>query len=193
MELEARTAAILTSLVSIAGLLFIYFWLYRGQCVAKLRQDMFDLRDELFELALRRNISFEHQSYSMLRTMMNGYIRFGHHLSLLSVIAYLVISRAIVLKYTNAVYALQWLESLKGLDEQSRRELNAIHERMNSAVAKHLLLGSPILFLVIILLAVPVAVSAALSRKAKSVVESIKRAQLQIDSIVAEYGRVQNI
>src|SRR5271163_2245134 len=45
------------------------------------RQDMFAIRDELFDYAADGNISFDHPAYTLLREQMNGFIRYGHDLT----------------------------------------------------------------------------------------------------------------
>lgn len=46
------------------------------------RQELFTLRDELFDYAADGHISFDDEAYLTTRTMINGVIRFTHSVSL---------------------------------------------------------------------------------------------------------------
>ena len=81
----------LASVVSLAGIWLILFWLYRDYCVDRFRQELFALRDDLFDEAESGLVAFEHPAYGMLRSTMNGFIRFGHRLGLIQLIAGAVI------------------------------------------------------------------------------------------------------
>ena len=70
----------LVSIFSIAGLLILYR-LSKALRVDRFRQDIFNLRDEMFMYAATGGISFDHPAYVTLRTTMNGYIRFGHQIT----------------------------------------------------------------------------------------------------------------
>src|SRR5438034_929815 len=50
--------------------------------VDEFRQKMFAVRDELFDYAASGEIAFEHPAYRLLRQSMNGFIQFGHRLTL---------------------------------------------------------------------------------------------------------------
>lgn len=69
---------VLASLISIALLMVILFWLYPDYRIDVFRQKMFRLRDELFDEAVQGKISFDDPAYGMLRNAMNGHIRFAH-------------------------------------------------------------------------------------------------------------------
>ncbi len=71
----------LFSVASLAGLVVLYFWLYRDYRIDLFRQRLFALRDELFDLARSGAISFDDRAYGLLRSTLNGFIRFGHRLT----------------------------------------------------------------------------------------------------------------
>jgi hypothetical protein len=85
--METKVFTVLTSLISILGLVYLIFWVYRGYKVDSFRQKMFYLRNELFDDAARGEIDFSHPSYQILRTTMNGFIRFAHKLDFWTLIA----------------------------------------------------------------------------------------------------------
>lgn len=69
---------IFASLASIVLIMWVLFWLYPDYQVDVFRQKMFQLRDELFDEAAQGKISFNDPAYGMLRSAMNGHIRFAH-------------------------------------------------------------------------------------------------------------------
>jgi hypothetical protein len=70
------------SLISIAGIWLIWTFLWKRLCVDSMREDLFALRDDLFRLG--KTIGFQHPLYIRLEVLINGTIRSGYSLSLLS-------------------------------------------------------------------------------------------------------------
>ncbi len=54
---------------------------WRGYRTAKMREDIFSLRSELFEYGATGAISFDSQPYRQLRSLLNSMIRFAHEIS----------------------------------------------------------------------------------------------------------------
>ena len=75
--MEVKTLTALTSTISLFGILYLLLWRYRAYRVDLFRHKMFKLRDELFDDAADGNIDFNSPAYQLLRTTMNGFIRFG--------------------------------------------------------------------------------------------------------------------
>ena len=84
---------VISSLISILFLLVLFLWLIPGYRVDLFRQQMFALRDELFDEARKGNISFSDPAYGMLRSSMNGFIQFGHRLNVWQVMLLNFIAR----------------------------------------------------------------------------------------------------
>src|SRR5437879_1714992 len=76
-ELEIVVGSLLT-LIFLALLLFVT---WPDQRIDIFRQQMFALRDELWDFAADGNISFEEPAYVLLRQLMNGFIRYAHNLT----------------------------------------------------------------------------------------------------------------
>jgi hypothetical protein len=74
-------SAICGSLLSLALGVLLVFAVWPEQRVDVFRQDMFTLRDELFDFAADGNVSFEEPAYLLLRELMNGFIRYAHNLT----------------------------------------------------------------------------------------------------------------
>jgi len=125
-----------------------YFWIYQEYRVDKTRQEIFAIRDELFDFAAAGNIYFNHPSYVMLRTTMNGMIRFTHRVNLIMVIMLILMN----LKTVEAkAFVESYDESVASLDSSTRDKLNNYLGRMNWAIVNHLIRSSIILMFFVVL------------------------------------------
>ena len=74
----------LSVLISIAMGVCLIFVLYNNYRLDHFRQDLFAIRDELFDEARAGRISFASPAYRTTRILINGLLRFGHEISLLN-------------------------------------------------------------------------------------------------------------
>jgi hypothetical protein len=118
------------------------------------RQNMFAVRDELFDFAAGGNISFNDPAYRLLRQSMNGFIRYAHNLTF-----YRFCCTFLNWKLTDDSGTLDWtakwlnaLESIK--DKKLRNALMAFHGRSLYLVALRLVTGSPILMVAVLVVGV---------------------------------------
>lgn len=81
----------LQSVISLALAFWLLFFLFNAYRVDRLRQQLFALRDSLFDEAASGEIAFSSECYVYTRTVMNGMIRFAHRLSLSRVMAGMLI------------------------------------------------------------------------------------------------------
>ena len=72
----------LQSLISLLLLFLLVFVLYNKYRLDLVRQELFDIRDRLFDEAMNNQIAFDSPAYRYARTVINGMIRFSHRLSL---------------------------------------------------------------------------------------------------------------
>jgi hypothetical protein len=138
------TTAVLT-LITLAGLLLLCR-LYMGYRIDELRQQLFATRDHLFDLALQKKVRFEDPAYGILRTMINGYIRFAHRLTPMAILVYYCSER----RDKEAVAAGKSLgksfdEALGRLPEEGRQAVLRVHEGLHFFVVRHLVLRSLLL------------------------------------------------
>lgn len=136
----------LSSVLSLFGLWFLLAWLARNYGVARFRQSMFEVRDDLFLYAAMGHISFDHPAYGLLRTLANGYLRFGHRLSIFSV---LLFHRAMNhderAHLLSESFSAQWEKAVEGLSPEVRGRLEHARRQIDLNVSRHLVLGSPLL------------------------------------------------
>ena len=122
------------------------FW--RPYRTDALRQRLFSLRDQLFDVAADGRIAFDDPAYWRLRRMMNCMIRFGHRISLIRlVIAAIGMPRAIV--DSDSSYK-KWKTAVDAVESNDlRQEIRSIHNEMGNVVIRHIIVGCPLLWIVI--------------------------------------------
>ena len=135
--------------ISALGLSWLAFWLYRDYWIERFRQEMFSLRDEFFIRAADGLIPFTHPAYGLLRSTMNGFIRFGQRISHLETI---VLARLLSSRHLRRdSFAIRWEASLVDLEPAVKQELQDYLNRMHSTILIYLLFGSAILLVTVIL------------------------------------------
>lgn len=112
------------------------------------RQNMFAVRDELFDYAADGKIAFDHPAYLLLRRQMNGFIRYGHHLTGFRGILTVAIHK-ISGSPPRTNWNAEWQEALNSIAESAvRQELEQFHHRGMMLAFKRLLQGSPLLWII---------------------------------------------
>ncbi len=175
----------LQSLVSLAGISVALFWLYGDYRVDLFRQQMFSLRDEMFDEALSGQVTFDHAAYGILRSTMNGYIRFGHRISL---------TQLLILAFT---LRKSDFNSIQGFDEKLDNALCAADEttkkiylgykrKMELLVAEQLILSSPILLLTVIL---PIVAIVVMNVFVSGFFRAFRHPLNRLDSAAMAFGR----
>lgn len=110
------------------------------------RQNIFSVRDELFDYAAAGNISFDDPAYILLRRQMNGMIRYGHQLTLFRVLVTWVM-REISGENQKFVWHDSWEKALENVKSGDvRHQLKCFHNRSATVATKHLLSGSVVLW-----------------------------------------------
>lgn len=135
----------LSSLLSLLIICCLVFWGYRTYRVDLFRQKMFWLRDEFYDYADAGNIDFTHPAYGVLRSTMNGYIRFGHRLTLW----HFIFSNLLITDedYERlGSFEQSWERATTELDEKMKNELEEYRMRMDILAVKHALLAAPEFF-----------------------------------------------
>ena len=124
------------------GLTISVFYLRADYEVDFTRQQLFEIRDELFDYALDGGVAFANPAYTQLRDLINGLIRFAHRLTVWRLLA------------TFALYSLWGLKApshfAQSLEQnicsigspEVRRSLKAIHQKAIAIVIRQLLRSS---------------------------------------------------
>lgn len=139
----------LFSLFSLFLLLFFWFWCYQDYRTDAVRQKLFNLRDDLFDEAAKGNISFDHPAYVMLRTTINGFVRFAHRLNLIHTILLIVILDQKDYQESK-LFSQRLTENMNSLNESQKEIIKNIYLKMNFIIIRHLFFSSffGILFIV---------------------------------------------
>ena len=174
--------AAMVSLLSLIGLLFL-LRLYRDYSVDRFRQEMFALRDEVFDFASAGGISFRHPAYGMLRLTMNGFVRWADRLRLMEVVVFRFFSRRDLSE--SSKFDADWERALNGLDDTSRRQLNDFRDRMHQVLITYLLFGAPVVVATLIVSVVTWAMGV---RLANFVMERTRALLAGIDAVAFDYG-----
>lgn len=74
-------------LASITVLVWFFYGPWRSFVIDLTRQNLFELRDEVFMLAVDGRIPFDHSAYKVFRNRLNAMIRFCEHYSFTAFIA----------------------------------------------------------------------------------------------------------
>ena len=142
MNVEALTNLIVSFLV-LAFLYYLVFGVYQRYRVDRFRHDLFVLRDDLFDRAADGYISFDHSAYILMRTLMNGYIRYAHQLSLFQPLFVLAMERVRGplpdLRSFNTLYN----DSTAGLTLEQKSIMDDYNSRVNALVIKHVTRAMP--------------------------------------------------
>lgn len=142
MDTEALTNLIASFLV-LVFLCYLAFGVYQRYRVDRFRHDLFVLRDELFDRAADGYIGFDNSAYILMRTLMNGYIRYAHQLSLFQPLFVLAMERvrgpSPDLRSFNSLYS----DSTVGLTPEQKSIMDDYNSRVNALVIKHVTRAMP--------------------------------------------------
>lgn len=139
----SQTYIFLQSVISLAFLAIFLFWFYRDYKVDSFRQDLFKLRDQLFDDAMKEGLDFDHPSYAVLRSAINGFIRYAHRINIFQVIALVAISDRKTKSRENS-FNTRFEKNIGSLTEDQRKMLKKHKNAMNIVMLKHVLTASPL-------------------------------------------------
>ena len=140
-------ATILQTAIGLVMLCIIFFWLWPGVRLDSFRQNMFTLRDELFDYAAAGQISFRHPAYRLLRQSMNGFIRYAHRISVFQITMTILMWKALRPVEREYDWTKKWETALASIeDDEVKAKLKEFHDRVGLMVAERIVLGSPLLF-----------------------------------------------
>lgn len=174
----------LQSLISLFLLLLLGL-LYNRYRVDKLRQELFAVRDELFDRARSGEIAFDSRSYTTARLIINGMIRFAHKIS----ISELLLFRFLMPK-GSAEYMQNRVQQLFGVMSAEERALaDEYVGRANLLVIRHI--GSSPFFLLTVLPPVILVVAAKAGYDVASLLKARFERQLRsLDTAAYNEGRL---
>jgi hypothetical protein len=139
-------ATTVQALLSLMILTVLLFGLWPAQRIDIFRQQMFAIRDELFDFAASGKIVFDDPAYQLLRHLMNGFIRYAHNITPIrttaSVIRWKLFSRPATEHWT-----VSWNHAIENVqDENVKKKLQEFHSRVTMLVVGQLVLSPGLLF-----------------------------------------------
>jgi hypothetical protein len=150
MNLEAL-GNILISTFFISLFSYIVFWLYRSYRIDRFRHEVFVLRDKLFDAAADGLISFDHPAYRLLRTLMNGHLRFAHKLTLRQpVILFLFDKMRGPIPSKGIAFEDDYEQAIRDLDADTVANLNKYKARLEILALQHVFFSVPEFFILIL-------------------------------------------
>lgn len=147
--IEHQLATILATTLSLFGLLAFFQWPYRQYRIDRFRDEIFDIRGELFQLGMNGGVSFDHPAYGIFRQTLNGFIRFGDHLGLASFIALTLQEPGSRRQETARQFQERWEQAVASLGPEARTKVSHLRQRMHLAVLI-LVVSTPILICLIV-------------------------------------------
>ncbi|HEX6039550.1 hypothetical protein [Longimicrobium sp.] len=185
-QMEATDAV-----VAVTGILFIWVlvtFLYRDYRIDLFRQRMFAERDALFDYAAEGGIEFGHPAYTLVRSTMNGFIRFADRINVWGLAATAHVYGSV--KNDEESFSAQFTSATKDLTPEQKDTLVKAVNRMDMHVLDQLVLGSPVLILAVIPVAAFLIVQALGKEAGRRVLRRAvpRRWSLAVDSFALDYG-----
>ncbi len=129
---------------------FLAFFCWHSYRLDSLRDELFQVRNELFDYAATGAISFDEPAYWLLRQRLNGLLRFAHTLSFFRLIVTVTaISTSAEGRRRVRKSSERWRSELEHASKGVREKLIGFDNRAGEIVAKHVITGSPVLFLML--------------------------------------------
>jgi hypothetical protein len=145
MEHEAISA--LWFSVGLAVAVVAYRQIFLPAMVSGFRQDVFEIRRDLFLIMSRGGIGADHQAYERMREMLNGLLRFAERVTFLRLVAMMVAW----IRAGRPVSSYQAYEdSIQ--DPEVRATFAGINNRIGRLVMLHSIITSPLAWAAIVLL-----------------------------------------
>jgi hypothetical protein len=184
----------LYSILSLVGIWFLVFRLYRDLEVDWFRYSLFVIRDEMFDFAAAGNISFDSPAYWMLRNQMNGFLRFGHKMTLVQAAVLALTSHEETEPLIDEFLA-RWDAAFADLAPGVKAKMLEYKDRADTVAVRHIVLGSPELVVTIIapLLSIVLLIVAksAFERAIRRLIDRFKVELGDINAVAAAYGDMQ--
>src|SRR5258708_27147164 len=115
--------------------------MWPNQRVDIVRQQMFALRDELFDFAAQGGIKFDDPAYILLRHLMNGFIRHAHNLTPFRVF-FSFLRWSLTSNKSIDSWSIPWAQALQNIsNEETKTKIQEFHSKASTLVAGQLLLS----------------------------------------------------
>lgn len=140
----------LTFILTIVTTLFfgfiVFYVVWQNYVIDETRQKLFELRDELFDIASDGELAFDSEVYVVLRRMFNTTIRYAHTLDWLHLILFILFAKR--MRGNISKNALHVEHLVKGIgSDNTRHKVEKIQRRMYLSIAWHIYRRSLVLII----------------------------------------------
>jgi len=142
---------VIANWVLLSCLWWLWFVEYKQYRLDRTRQDLFSVRDDLFEYWDRHNLDFDNPAYRLTRDMLNGSIRFAHRLSLIR-LAGSFVSHKRFGKRLWVAHEEELARGLQSLPKKHRKKIQEARRDMHFLMIKHVGFNSLVLGTVYLLI-----------------------------------------
>jgi hypothetical protein len=135
-----------TALQSALGLIALWIFIayaWRNLRLDSFRNDVFEIRDEMFLYASKDNVRFDNPAYMMLRSRMNVVLRYAHEFTLTKVFVVLLTQ-----DLTDEPFA-KWQADVDTLAPQVQEKMREFNRRVAEATLCHMIYSSFFLYLLV--------------------------------------------
>src|SRR6267378_5736486 len=120
-----QIAIVLYSAMGLVAL-WVNLQLWRDYMTDKLREDLFNLRAELFDYARSGAVQFDNSSYRRLWNVTNSLIRFAHEISFVRLVATIILERVRPCFRTLPDFSDE-IQRDASLGDEAKERLSAFH------------------------------------------------------------------
>lgn len=140
------------------GLLMLWLVTYYGwrpYRIDKVRNELFALRNELFDYAADGGVSLSNTAYRMLRDRVNALIRYAHIITVTRLLIFMAADRYCHNEFAESRHQ-KYLAEVSSLPDPAQAKLRDINDRVAKILARKLVIGSPLLLVVMTIYLLPV-------------------------------------
>lgn len=135
----------LKSLVLLLALWGFVFYLWRDYRLDAFRDDLFALRDKMFQYAANGNIAFDNPAYVLLRNRMNILLRYAHEFTFTN----LVIAGATTREEPTNSMLIDWQKAVEQLPARLREKMNEFNVLLAATAFRHMVFRSFFRYLIV--------------------------------------------
>ena len=118
------------------------FVAWRNYRLELTRQEIFKLRDDLFLYARDGDMSFDDDAYMIMRTILNGTIRFGHKISFIRLVAPIVVERCYTEGEVSKNFDAVFNNALEQVTPEARRKILKTRNALHRVILEHMIFSS---------------------------------------------------
>lgn len=132
--LSATDLTVARFFFGVAVLAVAYGVMYRRMKVDRFREDLFTLRDEVFDYMWKNDLPYDHPAYVVMRTNLNGAIRFSERLT---IPVFVLMARHA--SRTSAQHS-HFLKAVSTLDQKHQQYFVGVRHRVRDRMMEFLFL-----------------------------------------------------